>query len=134
MNTNTNLNQEFETWNKLKQKIHKKKKLIFAKEGEIYWISFGKNIGSEAVGKGDVFSRPGVIIKELYKGYIVLPLTTTIREGSYFFNFQDSKGIMQSAILSQIKFVDIKRIKGHISQMEEKDFKQLRNKLQKFLS
>lgn len=47
------------------------------KEGEIWWVAFGVNVGIEIDGKGDYFERPAVIVKKISKDHaLVIPITT----------------------------------------------------------
>jgi len=34
-------------------------------ERDLWWVSFGENVGSEINGKSNLFSRPGLIYKKL---------------------------------------------------------------------
>lgn len=69
--------RDYKNWNKLKEIIdHIDIKLPF-KEGEIWWVVFGVNVGIEIDGKGDYFERPAIIIKKISKDHaLVLPITT----------------------------------------------------------
>lgn len=120
----------FQDWIEVKQKIHLKENPdIFVNKGEIRWIYMGKNVGSESTGKGRDFFRPALVIADFYRGCFVIPLTTTQREGSYFFSFNDSTGRRQCAILSQMKYVDYNRVAAQISFIKKEDYTLLEQKL-----
>ena len=69
-------------WGKIKQWIQLKKEPIYRKEGQICWINFGQNIGSETYGKGEYFTRPALILKRYFgKSSVVIPLTSKKKEG-----------------------------------------------------
>ena len=57
---------EFDIWNQLKKKIDSLDFLCnrYPKEGEVWMISVGKNIGFEQNGSGSNFSRPVLVIKK----------------------------------------------------------------------
>jgi len=108
--------QSFDVWNNQKQKIHHENRELFFHEGEIRWVSLGKNIGTEIVGKGSTFSRPVLILRKVFKhSCLVIPLTSQEKNGSYYFKFEDSKGKKFYALLTQIRYIDGKRILGKIS-------------------
>ena len=56
--------KHFKEWINLKEKLHFNAKLPRIKEGEIWWCSFGENIGTEINGKSARFTRPVLIIKK----------------------------------------------------------------------
>jgi hypothetical protein len=47
------MQKDFEKWNQLKQKIDSINKQIIYKERDVWWCSFGINIGHEENGKND---------------------------------------------------------------------------------
>ena len=72
-------------------------------EGEIWWASIGENVGAEINGKSQDFSRPIVIFRKLAHGfYFVVPLTTQIRNGSWYVNFMEK---IKWFVLAYTKFV-----------------------------
>ena len=85
------------------------------KEGRIYWVSIGQNIGYEEDGKGDLYTRPVLIIRG-YNQHIFLgiPLTTKHKTTPFYYRFKikDSEEY-SSAILSQIRTFDTARIRDH---------------------
>jgi mRNA interferase MazF len=82
----------------------------FFKEGEIWWCYMGENIGCEISGKGNSFKRPVLIIKKLDKySFIALPVTRTIRNGSWYYHFYN-KGVSNNIILVQPRYLDYRRL------------------------
>jgi mRNA interferase MazF len=80
--------KKFDEWNDIKKELDIKKKNVIPKEREVYWASIGENIGFEQNGKGDVFSRPVLIIKRFSKNiFYGVPLSTQIKDGNFFYNF-----------------------------------------------
>lgn len=69
--------KRFLEWIKLKEKLHDiEAGSPTVKERDLWWVSFGENIGSEINGKSNLFSRPAVILKKLSRGfYLVVPTT-----------------------------------------------------------
>jgi len=49
--------KDFDGWHPVKKRIESEERSIFIRAGEIRWVSFGVNIGSEIDGKGVSFTR-----------------------------------------------------------------------------
>ena len=83
----------FDIWNKKKKITHQSGKIPYFNTGEIWWSQFGKNISSEALGKGKDFLRPVVILQKFYgKSALVIPLTSHQKKGNYYFHFETKRG------------------------------------------
>jgi hypothetical protein len=118
----------FEKWNLLKQKNHFNKKIIGIKERDILFIKMGQNIGYEQDGKGDEFLRPIIVLKKFNKNmFLGIALTTKKKENIYYFEFdyKNKSGITitNSAILSQVRIYDTKRVKYKSGMINIEDFK-----------
>jgi mRNA-degrading endonuclease toxin of MazEF toxin-antitoxin module len=70
----------------LKEKLHENdSKSPFVREKDLWWVSFGENVGSEINGKSDLYSRPAIILKKLAHGFfLVAPTTTKEHEGTWY--------------------------------------------------
>ena len=67
--------KDFDRWNTGKKKIHDEGTQKLFHEREIWWASFGINIGREQDGRGDNFERPIVVLKTLSPDtFMCLPL------------------------------------------------------------
>lgn len=112
------MTEKFNNWNTLKQKLENRK-LISYKQGEIYFMSVGKNIGHEVYGKDELFLRPVLVYRKLSKQtFIGIPLSSKEKNGTYFFNFRYTKKTQSTALLNQIRVFDIRRhayLDGHIT-------------------
>ena len=118
----------FEKWNILKQKSNFSKKIIGIKERDILFLKMGQNIGYEQDGKGEEFLRPVVVLKKFNKNmFLGIALTTQKKENVYHFEFQyknkSDRVITNSAILSQVKMYDTKRVKYKAGMINIEDFK-----------
>ncbi len=127
--------KDFDKWNEKKKNIDldTNVKDIYFKEGQIWWCSFGLNIGGESYGKGENFRRPVLIIKKLSADLcIALPLTSKKKEGSWFLDitFQDEK---RWVMLYQIKMLDKKRFYLKIGELDNLDLSRVKEKLEKLL-
>lgn len=119
--------KKFLEWISLKEKLHKKEsKPPFVSEGDIWWISFGENIGSEINGKSELFTRPGIIYKKLsHSFYFIVPTTTKEKEGSWYIKFLHKNKEM-FACLHQVRVVDYRRLFSKLGTLDGKDFQKVR--------
>ena len=119
----------FDNWNILKQKIEQKEPVQF-RQGQIYFMSVGQNIGQEVFGKKDLFLRPVLIYRKLSKRtFIGIPLSSQEKSGSYFFTFRYTKKTLSTALLNQIKVFDIKRAEYYDGYINISDFAKLKHKV-----
>jgi mRNA interferase MazF len=120
----------FEKWNTIKQITHFNNKIIGIKERDILFVNMGQNIGYEQDGKGDEFLRPVVVIKKFNKNmFLGIALTTKTKDNKYHFEFsyqnKSGKIIKNSAILSQVKLYDTKRVKYKSGMISIEEFKKM---------
>lgn len=59
----------FDEWMGVKEKLHYEARLPSIREGQIWWCSFGENVGIEINGKNETFSRP-VFIYAFFCGVV----------------------------------------------------------------
>lgn len=98
-------------------------------EREIWFIAVGENVGFEQNGTGEEFLRPVIVYKKFsHNVFLGVPLTKTEREGKFYagFDFQERRS---TAILSQIRLFDSKRLKYIIGKMSVGDYKKTKEKL-----
>lgn len=128
------MSKKFDNWNDVKKSLHSEHKAVIFKERDIFWVSIGVNIGYEQDGKGEIFSRPVVIFKKYNNNlFFGVPLSTTIREGSFFFSF-DFNNEISSALLVQGRVYDAKRLENKIGMISKNDFETLKSKLKGLLN
>jgi len=102
--------KRFDEWNVLKQNIDSKKVEITIRVGDIRWIMFGTNVGSEIDGKGQQFLRPGLIINVIgHDLALVIPLTSKEKQLPRYIPFK-TNGHYGSLCLHQMKVVSQNRI------------------------
>jgi mRNA interferase MazF len=122
--------KQFDKWNEVKKQIDQREEIIKFKERDIYWISIGENVGFEQNGKGKEFARPVLIVKKLNKQlFFGVPLSTTLRDGSFFYTFEFLENQKSSALLVQAKVFDIKRANQKLGMISQDDFKNIKKKL-----
>ena len=126
---------EYDKWNDLKQKLNSKKRQINIKEGFIFLMAVGKNIGVESYGKGNFFVRPVLVYKKLGKDYFLgIPLTSKEKKGNYFFEFEFVKNKKSYAMFNQIRTFSSNRIIKYLGRISRKDFHLLKEAFIKFIT
>lgn len=110
-------------WIALKERLHSTNhRPPFVSKRDLWWISFGENIGSEINGKNKHFTRPGLVLKKLAHGfYLVAPTTTKHHEGSWYVAVRLGK-VREYVCLHQIRVVDYRRIYSKLGQIDTHDF------------
>lgn len=113
--------REFLQWMSLKLKLRKIDKFPIFRDGDIWWVSVGENIGVEINGKSSSFSRPVLILKKLSNaGFMGIPLTTQIHSGSWYvkFKFQDRQ---VCTAIAQARLFSAARLSSQIGQSSKGD-------------
>lgn len=127
----TKTKQHFDNWNIEKQNAHFDKQRPFYHEREIWWCSLGINIGSEQDGTGKNYDRPVIIIKGFNRDvFLAAALTGKRRDGKYYFYLGKIEGRDATAVLSQIRLVDAKRLVRKITTIDKELFAKLKSALQ----
>ena len=125
--------KDFDGWIKIKTKLHFSGSLPYIKEGDIWWCSFGENVGVEINGKNKLFSRPVLVYKKLSRfGFIGLPLTSQDKYGSWYLKI-DFQGKKQTIVLSQIRAFSVSRLSNRMGELDTNDFNAVRHALRSFL-
>ena len=122
---------KFDSWNIRKKTIHEKIEYPHMTEGEVWWCGIGQNVGVEINGKSEFFSRPIVVYKKLSAtSFLGVPLSTKKHTGSWYvpFNFLDKQSI---AVLSQIRIISVKRLYRRMGQLDESDFRKIKESFKK---
>ncbi len=128
------MNKDFAEWHTQKSDLQENKERAFFHVREIWFATLGLNVGFEQDGRGDKFLRPVVVLKKFNNEVLwCIPLTKNEKKGKYYFPFTLNEKI-STAILSQIKLVDSKRLQYKIGDIAEKDFDELKEKLRQLLA
>ena len=115
--------KNFDEWNEVKKTIQYSmvSDRTFFYEREVWWVRLGINIGDEEDGKDDGCIRPVIILRKYSKrSFLAIPMSSVTKSSIYYYEF-NFKGENVSAILSQIRFMDSRRlfkIEGKISKEE----------------
>ena len=120
------MDKDFKKWHGIKENLDVRKSEVFFHEREIWWCSLGVNIGFEQDGTGKDFQRPVVIIKKFnLDACLAVPLTTTTKKGKYYFSVGKVDNRDATAVLSQVRFIDRKRLANKAGVLGEDIFNKL---------
>jgi len=98
-------------------------------DGDILFVSIGQNVGYESYGKGKEFLRPVLVFKKFGRNsFYGIPLSTQTKEGYFYFNFSYKQDIVSTALLSQARIFDTKRVKYRSGTIHKKDFREITKK------
>lgn len=125
------MEKDFDTWNQKKKELHAKvlDSILFFKEGEIWWVHLGVNVGFEMDGKGKESTRPVLIIKKYNKfSFLALPLGTSPKLNKYRVPVGMVDGKNAVANVSQMKNIDSKRLAKKICTLEKSLFEGVKQK------
>ena len=118
--------KDFDTWNVHKKRIDSSNKLRYFHTREVWWTYLGINVGYEQDGKNGDFVRPIVILRKFNKQiFLGIPLTTKSKPNNPFyieFKHGDQK---YSAVISQIKMLDVKRLKRKMYRLDSTQFRKI---------
>lgn len=125
-NITDNNKKNFDVWNSKKKLVHMEQPRLYTVR-EIWWCRFGVNIGSEQDGNGNEFLRPAIITRGFGADIcMVIPLTTSSSKHSLRVPVGEVQGKSASALLSQVRVIDTRRLVEKIGFLEIKLFQQLR--------
>ena len=127
--------ETFANWTKLKIRIHafEYEKNIYFKEGQIWWVSLGQNIGSEENGKNKNFERPVLILKKFNATtFWSISISSKPKKGRnyYEFSFNNQKYVLN---LSQLRLLSSKRLLRFVGNINDADFIVVRNIIRNLL-
>ena len=130
------MNNEFDKWNKIKKRVEVVPEgIFFPKEGDVWVIVLGKNVGFEQNGGNSTFSRPALVVKKFNNHMcLIIPLSTKQKPYDFYYNFTDPNGVAVSAILAQVRLVSVKRFKRKIYDFPRKDLDLVKYLLRSFFS
>ncbi|MFA6414899.1 MAG: type II toxin-antitoxin system PemK/MazF family toxin [Candidatus Paceibacterota bacterium] len=120
------MEKDFWKWHTQKGHLNEAKGTALFHEREVWWCALGANIGFEQDGSGELFTRPVVILSKFnLDACLVVPLTAKPKKGKYYFSVGNISSRDAVAVLSQIRFVDRKRLAMKIATMDKGTFQRL---------
>ncbi|MCA9370391.1 MAG: type II toxin-antitoxin system PemK/MazF family toxin [Candidatus Peregrinibacteria bacterium] len=125
--------KNFQQWNALKEKIHSAQKQRFFRKREVWLCHVGCNVGFEQDGKGNQWLRPVMILHKFNQHvFLCVPMTTTKKQDKHYVSvIHRSKQV--SAIISQIRLLDSRRLHRKTGRLDKNTFQQVCNACRTFL-
>jgi len=124
--------KHFDVWFKIKTQLEDLSTYPKFQEADVWWCHIGENVGHEECGKGNKFLRPVIILKKFNNRIFFGIPTSSKLKNSPFYRPVLIKRIRVSALMSQMRLFDVKRLlykQGKISPNElvslKKDFTKL---------
>lgn len=125
--------KDFDEWNKLKKHVNAKPDNFGVHEREIWWASFGVNVGVEIDGKHKVFERPALIIRKFNRQMVWVLPTTSVSKNERFYEKFLLNSTEYFAVLTQLRTVSTKRLVRKIGMMPKSDFQRIMTRVSEFL-
>ncbi len=102
---------------------------VIINEYQVFRCSLGENVGDEENGKGEIFRRPVLIFKKFNNNlFWGIPLTTKNKDNKYYVKIL-LKDVEQSAMISQLRVLDSKRLDEYIGYISRADFNKIQNRI-----
>ena len=120
------MKKDYKKWHDKKTEVNESEGTALFHEREVWWCTLGENIGYEQDGSSELFTRPVIILTKFnLDACLVVPLTAKPKNGKYYFDVGNVSGRKAVAVLSQLRFVDRKRLSSKIATMDQDIFKAL---------
>lgn len=120
--------KNFDAWNTEKKTLDAQSPTFFFHAREVWWCKLGVNVGFEQDGKNKQFARPVVVLKKYStNACLVVPLTSREKIGTYYFALGEVDGRSARAVLSQLRFVDKRRLINKVGMIDQETFRKLRS-------
>ena len=124
------IEKDFDNWNKLKKLINNKEisQEFNFHSGDIWWTTFGVNIGKEIDGKNETFERPALILKVINRHTLyVLPLTSQEHFiDKYHFKVNYENGGSGVVVFSQVRVISSNRLLRRLSRINKIDLSKIK--------
>ena len=124
--------KEFDVWNLVKQERDSVVLPPQFREGQIWYIAIGVNVGCEINGKDILFARPVLILRKFNKlAFLAIPLTTQPAEKiaqhpQYYYDLGERKGQRSCLTLTQMRMFSANRLLKQIGFLNDKEIKKIR--------
>jgi mRNA interferase MazF len=129
------MKKDFTRWHEVKEKVDNLDSTNhYFNERDIWWCYCGVNIGMEQDGKGDMFLRPVLVFKKFNRRLCwVLPLSTRVSKGDFFFPLLSESNTIRMAIIPQMRMIDIKRLINKIDLISNQEYGYIKEKVIDFI-
>ena len=128
------MQKDFDSWNEEKKQTNASEYLPFYREREIRWCRLGINIGFEQDGTGAGHARPVLVLKAFSRSVcLIVPLTTSEKKNPYHVAVGLVAGTYASAIISQLRLIDTKRLDSKLAVLDTATFEEIRKAVKAML-
>lgn len=125
--------KEFDSWNEKKKKIETREEAPSFKEGEVWWMHVGVNVGSESCGKGEHFTRPVLVLRKVSKRFFIgIPTSIIIRDQAGFITLP-IKDKEISFLLLQTRAFAVNRMQKRQFSISDSQFTTIKQELREYL-
>ena len=126
--------KDFDSWNEMQKQLNSDDRQVNIRAGEIRWVAFGVNIGSEIDGKGKSFTRPALIVHVIGSNLaLVVPLSTKVKDMVGYIPFE-FHGRIVSLCVHQSRTISQKRILSRKGRISENKLGKIKEQLKKFFA
>jgi len=134
MNTTLETVNQFIDWTQFKMTLDHSGSYGFPRKKEIWWASLGRNVGVEINGKNQRFERPVIVIIAFNaESFLVIPISSKIKNHEYLYKFVGNTGEENVAVLSQPRSVSIKRFLRKVGEIDDITFNDIVDRFIGFL-
>jgi mRNA interferase MazF len=117
--------KEFDSVNENKKWLNERDVFIGFKEREVWFAAIGVNVGHEQDGKNELFERPILVVKRYnYRMLMAIPLSKKLKDDPYYIPYLFG-GKMFSAVISQARLIDARRLLRKIYTLPADDYAQI---------
>jgi len=128
------MQKDFDSWNEQKKKIDAREDILLYHERDVRWCRLGTNVGFEQDGTGTGRARPVLVLKAFNRRVcLVVPLTTSMKQNRYYVSVGTVNDRPASAIISQLRLIDTKRLTVKIMVLNKKKFDEIRKAIKAYL-
>ena len=120
------MKKEFDNWNEEKKRTHGESPRLYTVR-EVWWCRLGVNVGSEQDGSGNKFLRPVLIVRGFGANTcMIVPLTASANQHPLRIPIGVIHGKEATAMLSQIRVIDTRRLVEKVGFLNRDIFERLR--------
>lgn len=125
--------KDYAGWHIVKRRLEDQATVRYFHERQIWWTALGLNIGFEEDGKGTDWARPVLVLVKFNNSFFYgVPLSTTRKSGRYYMHFEYEGG-QSSALLTQMRAFDARRLLRFEGWVGESDFRKIRTNIKTLL-
>jgi mRNA interferase MazF len=121
------MEKDFDRWNEKKKHLNEHREPVYFRDGEVWWVHLGLNVGFEIDGKDDNFARPVIVLRKYNKySFLALPLTTSPKTNRWKLHIGQIRGKQAWAVLSQLRNIDSRRLYQKIATVSAEQLGQIK--------